>query len=225
MYADLANRSVRDDWAANPGRSACRLNKPAPYPDSGGRSRLRTTILMTEMDSRVQWKCGEGHIIHRSLDVCGMCGDKQPKVREQRLDTQVTPMWPYGGWLWKCVAHGKLKFSKCHRVSPVPTDPGVKGEIRYVNGHGPQYAGRMGSRNNLSVAGTYTGAGLACPGCGSTQFTAKRSNKGKMMAGVLAPKTQVKCVACGVKLSEAEADFLNCSAFRGLFISSLHEGR
>lgn len=37
----------------------------------------------------------------------------------------------------------------------------------------------------------------ACPRCGSTQFTAKRSMKGKMAAGILATKTQVRCVGCG----------------------------
>lgn len=38
----------------------------------------------------------------------------------------------------------------------------------------------------------------ACPRCGGMQFTAKRSVKGKLAAGVLAPKTQVKCNSCGL---------------------------
>jgi hypothetical protein len=36
-----------------------------------------------------------------------------------------------------------------------------------------------------------------CPNCGGSQFTAKRSMKGKVAVGILAPKTQVRCVACG----------------------------
>lgn len=58
-------------------------------------------------------------------------------------------------------------------------------------------AGKVGLRQPISTAGKMGPAGLACPRCGSTQFTAKRSMKGKLAAGVLAPKTQVRCVACG----------------------------
>ena len=60
------------------------------------------------------------------------------------------------------------------------------------------------AREKISKAGEQTAAGLACPKCSSTQFTAKRSKKGKVIGvatvgvGVLlAPKSQVKCVACG----------------------------
>ncbi|MHB9054252.1 MAG: hypothetical protein ACYC5F_09770 [Thermoleophilia bacterium] len=53
-------------------------------------------------------------------------------------------------------------------------------------------------KKKLSKAG---GAGLdgtlRCPKCGGTNFTAKRSIKGKMAAGLLAPKSHVKCVTCG----------------------------
>lgn len=50
----------------------------------------------------------------------------------------------------------------------------------------------------ISEAGARTATGeLACPRCGSTQFVAKRSAGGKVMAGVLAAKTRVRCVACG----------------------------
>jgi hypothetical protein len=41
--------------------------------------------------------------------------------------------------------------------------------------------------------------GLACPRCGGSQFKARRSKKGILAVGVLAPKTQVQCVACGAK--------------------------
>jgi hypothetical protein len=56
---------------------------------------------------------------------------------------------------------------------------------------------RQPSSRALSQVGTHTSGGLACPDCGGTQFTAKRSVSGKMVAGVLAPKTRVKCVTCG----------------------------
>jgi uncharacterized protein with PIN domain len=36
-----------------------------------------------------------------------------------------------------------------------------------------------------------------CPNCGGTEFTAKRSVKGKIGFGLLARKSQVRCVSCG----------------------------
>lgn len=60
------------------------------------------------------------------------------------------------------------------------------------------------ANRRLSKAGQHTDAGLACPKCGGTQFTAKRSATGKTVGVVtlgvgalLAPKTRVKCVTCG----------------------------
>jgi len=56
-------------------------------------------------------------------------------------------------------------------------------------------------RKKFSKASKGTGG---CPKCGSQQFTAKRSKKGKTIGvltvgvGVMvAPKSQVKCVSCG----------------------------
>lgn len=50
----------------------------------------------------------------------------------------------------------------------------------------------------ISKAGDRTEAGgLSCPKCGGTSFKSKRSLKGKVGAGVLAPKTRVKCETCG----------------------------
>lgn len=37
-----------------------------------------------------------------------------------------------------------------------------------------------------------------CPRCGGTQFTAKRSMAGKLGFGVLAVKSRVRCVTCGL---------------------------
>lgn len=48
----------------------------------------------------------------------------------------------------------------------------------------------------LAKAGTQTAGGLACPKCGSTSFCPHRSLKGKVMLGLLAPKSRVECVAC-----------------------------
>ena len=68
------------------------------------------------------------------------------------------------------------------------------------------YRGEMGQRKALSAVGDRSGGSIACPRCGGTQFTAKRSNTGKAVGfatlgvgGLIAPKSQVKCVACGLK--------------------------
>ena len=68
----------------------------------------------------------------------------------------------------------------------------------------PTYTGSIGTRQKLSEVGHHSDGGLQCPSCGSTQFTAKRSMTGKLVGtatlgvgGLLAPKSQVKCVACG----------------------------
>jgi DNA-directed RNA polymerase subunit RPC12/RpoP len=108
-------------------------------------------------------------------------------------------VWRYHKVFWRCVAHGKVSCAKCEKVMPSPVQPGTRGAEVYTSGDTPQYTGRMGTRANLSAVGAQSDAGIACPRCGSLQFIAKRSNKGKLMAGVLAPKTQVKCVACGMK--------------------------
>lgn len=49
-----------------------------------------------------------------------------------------------------------------------------------------------GRRQKISETGS-----AGCPKCGGQQFKAKRSVKGKMVGGLLSPKTQVKCLACG----------------------------
>ena len=58
------------------------------------------------------------------------------------------------------------------------------------------------NRPKLSeVAGRTADGQPTCPKCGGTQFTAKRSGRGKMRAGLLAPKTEVACVTCGTHYS------------------------
>lgn len=60
------------------------------------------------------------------------------------------------------------------------------------------YAGNVVVKRNISKVANYGGDGtLRCPKCGGTNFTAKRSMKGKIAVGLLAPKTRVKCVTCG----------------------------
>lgn len=49
----------------------------------------------------------------------------------------------------------------------------------------------------LVKAGVQTQGGLACPNCGGTSFRPHRSLKGKLVLGLLAPKSRVECVACG----------------------------
>jgi uncharacterized protein (DUF983 family) len=49
----------------------------------------------------------------------------------------------------------------------------------------------------ISKVGNTEGGALACPKCGGTSFKAKRSAKGKLAGGFLAPKTRVKCETCG----------------------------
>lgn len=48
----------------------------------------------------------------------------------------------------------------------------------------------------LSKVGA-TEDGVRCPKCGSSSFKSKRSLKGKIAGGLLAPKTRVKCEVCG----------------------------
>lgn len=40
---------------------------------------------------------------------------------------------------------------------------------------------------------------VRCPKCGANSFTQKRTVKGKMMGGVIAPK-RLKCNGCGTPL-------------------------
>lgn len=81
--------------------------------------------------------------------------------------------------------------------------------LHLVNVHGKletqpaaSYSG-SGGRKTLSQVGNRTDGGVACPKCGGTQFTAKRSKKAKVgllplaILIPLAPKSQVQCVACG----------------------------
>ena len=71
-------------------------------------------------------------------------------------------------------------------------------EAEKAHGAPPDYTSFPGTRQPLSAVGRRAGSGvLTCPRCGGTQFTAKRSMAGKLAVGVLAPKSRVKCVACG----------------------------
>lgn len=62
------------------------------------------------------------------------------------------------------------------------------------------------TKSQQPPSGVRMSHGTSCPRCGGTRFTAKRSNKGKVIGvaalgvgGLLVPKTQVKCVNCGMK--------------------------
>src|SRR5262245_13938753 len=95
---------------------------------------------------------------------------------------------------------------------PIPGTVGRKGEV-FPDPANPRRSQPSTQRPALSEVASYTSEGeLKCPKCGSTEFTAKRSMKGKLIGGTigvatlgiagaaaaaLAPKSQVKCVACG----------------------------
>jgi predicted RNA-binding Zn-ribbon protein involved in translation (DUF1610 family) len=123
---------------------------------------------------------------------------------------EVQPVWKHGGKLWRCVAHDKAICNDCRKLAKPPThgtvgqvfpDPDMEGQSGWQRA---QDLANTGRRKKLSAAGERTDHGLACPKCGGTQFTAKRSKMGKTIGfatlgvgGLVAPKSQVKCVACG----------------------------
>jgi DNA-directed RNA polymerase subunit RPC12/RpoP len=68
----------------------------------------------------------------------------------------------------------------------------------------PKSSPAVGRQKFSAVASTTATGEAKCPKCGGTAFTAKRSVKGKVIGfttlgvgGLLAPKSQVKCVTCG----------------------------
>lgn len=129
-------------------------------------------------------------------------------------DVSQEPVWRYTDGWWRCVAHEKKICVECRRVMKHPFADGIEGQVFPAGAEAEAvtpikavpavYSGSLGSRDKLSSVGTQTAAGLACPKCGGTQFTAKRSKKGKLLGittlgvgGLVAPKSQVKCVTCG----------------------------
>jgi hypothetical protein len=106
------------------------------------------------------------------------------------------PVWKYVGSAWRCIAHDKTMCTLCHRNVH---KPGRKGDHQGQVWPTTEFT-TGGPRQKLSSVGVRTESGLACPNCGGMQFTAKRSVKGKLLApawGLTAPKSQVRCVACG----------------------------
>jgi hypothetical protein len=122
--------------------------------------------------------------------------------------SEVKPVWEFAGGNaftqgWKCLAHDKKICTTCSKLAKHPAR-GEPGQVFPDPSKPVVYTGKMGSREQLSAVGAQTDHGLACPKCGGTQFVAKRSNKGKVVGfatlgvgGLVAPKSQVKCVACG----------------------------
>jgi hypothetical protein len=111
----------------------------------------------------------------------------------------------FGGGVWRCIEHDGLLCQPCRKLAQQPRHQGAEGDV-YPSEAVP-YAGVMGDRRKLSDVGTRGPDGaLQCPRCGGTQFTAKRSNTGRVVGfstlgvgGLIAPKSQVKCVTCGLK--------------------------
>jgi hypothetical protein len=122
----------------------------------------------------------------------------------------VEPRYKWNGFLWKCIAHNKAVCASCRREFGAPPSRKPRlGEpklypFRFSDQERAGYSGAMGARQRLSAVGSTVPGGIACPKCGGTQFTAKRSNTSKALGfatvgvgALLAPKSQVKCVACG----------------------------
>lgn len=157
---------------------------------------------------------------------CRYCGEFLPddeceadladddEVDAENLDE---PIFKFDHLGWRCLAHGKMLCGPCHLECQPPMRvggfskgalfPSVDGRVymdastssaRVVASSDERYEGKRRHRQNLRDVGTSTDSGVACPRCGGTSFTAKRSAKGKLLVGVLAPKTRVKCVACGM---------------------------
>ena len=113
---------------------------------------------------------------------------------------EIQPVWRFGGFMWRCIEHGLAQCRSCRNLCDPPTRTGRKGEVFPSK----EYTGKKSERQKLSKVGDTESGTLACPKCGGTQFTAKRSSKGKMIGfatlgvgGLLAPKSEVKCVTCG----------------------------
>lgn len=141
--------------------------------------------------------CGE------FLDAAPVLEDRPPPPPEGGQPVQ--PIWRFAGILWRCIAHDKAMCTECTKVVTAPTAVGKKGDLYPSADFDPKARAKAaasvpGVRAKFSDV-TEDGA---CPKCGGTQFTAKRSKTGKVIGistlgvgGLIAPKSQVKCVGCG----------------------------
>lgn len=162
-----------------------------------------------------QWSLFKGEWVCRlhTDPKCKECSGRPTPVPHG--PTTGSPVWRFAGFGWRCIKHDKMFCAVCQHLAPMPRKAGKKGDVfpYPVGDPDGNYDGRIGHREALSKVAARTEDGiLKCPKCGSTQFTAKRSMKGKLIGGTigvatlgiagpaaaaLAPKTQVKCVACG----------------------------
>jgi hypothetical protein len=140
-------------------------------------------------------------------------GQHPPQIAARRPVQRVVPRYRWIGIGWKCIEHNNVFCTSCPEKYGRPPRRGPKmGEAKVYPYEAPEvakaaYTGAIGSRERLTAVGRHTPEGiLSCPRCGGTQFTAKRSNTGKVVGfttlgvgGLIAPKSQVKCVACGLK--------------------------
>jgi len=151
--------------------------------------------------------CAE--LIKAAAIKCRYCGEFVSADPMDPLDADAEPtpptrhVWRYNKLAlmegWRCIDHNKMKCGACLKIVVPPNDRYWKRQGQRFPDPTRPYSGRIGTREKLTKVGDSSDLGPSCPRCGGTDFTAKRSIKGKVAAGVLAPKTQLKCVACGAK--------------------------
>lgn len=125
---------------------------------------------------------------------CRHCGEPLGEAEAPPAGIECPTCGAVIGSPWELGLHRLNEHNETGAIRSADLPHGFSGRVL------PQaYSGKMGGRQPLSRVGIRGEGGIACPKCGGTQFTAKRSNTGKVVVGLIAPKSQVKCVACGLK--------------------------
>jgi predicted RNA-binding Zn-ribbon protein involved in translation (DUF1610 family) len=201
------------EWAAQRAQEPAAPETPRASASSPGLTPKPTRERAETSETRACPWCGETILaVAKKCKHCGEFLDPNSDALESAPPAapSVEPRYRYiPTWGWKCLAHNKLICRPCWTEFGRPPKKPRMGEPKlYPHQLSEQqkasYSGTPGTRQRLSTVGRQGATGLACPKCGGTQFTAKRSMKGKVVGfstlgvgGLLAPKSMVKCVACG----------------------------